>query len=175
MTATTWIKDLAQLGIQLKADGDRLRYAPRSAVTPALAEQIKAHKGELLEILRNPRTCPEMTPRETATASPAVSEQLGGHAPNCNAATEHDLGPSGPDGWPVNCVDPDELTPCRECNTLELWQSLAGNWHCHNCNPPDKARQLRELAQRLKTASQIDPSSTQRIPHDSEHLQHFRA
>ena len=175
MTAITLLNDLTRLQIQLKADGDRLRYAPRSAVTPALAEQIKAHKGELLEILRNPTTCPEMTPRDTATTSPAASEQLSGNPPTCNAATEHDLGPSGPDGWPVNCVDPNELTPCPECDTLELWQSLAGNWHCHNCNPPDKARQLRELAQRLKTASQIDPSSTQRIPHDSEHLQHFRA
>ena len=74
MTATTLINDLARLEIQLKADGDRLRYAPRSAVTPALAEQIKAHKGELLEILRNPTTCPEMTPRDTASASPAASE-----------------------------------------------------------------------------------------------------
>ena len=175
MTAITLLNDLTRLQIQLKADGERLRYAPRSAVTPALAEQIKAHKGELLEILRNPTAGREVKPHEMATASPAISEQLGGNTPNCNAATEHDLGPSGPDGWRVNCVDPAELTPCTECNTLELWQSLAGHWHCHNCNPPDKARQLRELALRLKTASQIDPNSTQRMPHDSEHLQHFPA
>ena len=175
MTAITLLNDLTRLQIQLKADGDRLRYAPRSAVTPALAEQIKAHKGELLEILRNPTAGREMKPDEMASVSPAASEQLIGNQPTCDTVTEHDLGPSGPDGWPVNCVDPAELTPCTECDTLELWQSLAGNWHCQNCKPPDKARQLRELAQRLKTASQIDSSSTQRIPHDSEHLQHFRA
>ena len=175
MTAITLIKDLARLGIQLKADGDRLRYAPRSAVTPALVEQIKAHKGELLEILRNPTACPEMTLRDTASASPAASEQLSGNPPTCDTGTEHDLGPLGPDGWPVNYVDPAGLTTCPQCDTLELWQSLAGNWHCQNCNPPDKARQLRELAQRLKTAAQIGPSSTQRTAHGSEHLQHFRA
>ena len=70
MTAITLLNDLTRLQIQLKADGDRLRYAPRSAVTPALAEQIKAHKGELLEILRNPTAGREVKPHEMATASP---------------------------------------------------------------------------------------------------------
>ena len=87
MTAITLIKDLARLGIQLKADGGRLRYAPRSAVTPALAEQIKAHKGELLEILRNPTTGPELTPHDPASASPAASGTLGGNPSTCNTTT----------------------------------------------------------------------------------------
>ena len=89
MTATTLINDLARLEIQLKADGDRLRYAPRSAVTPALAEQIKAHKGELLEILRNPTAGREMKPDEMASVSPAASEQLSGNPPTCDTETEH--------------------------------------------------------------------------------------
>ena len=89
MTATTLINDLARLEIQLKADGDRLRYAPRSAVTPALAEQIKAHKGELLEILRNPTAGPELTPHDPTSVSPAASEQLSGNPPTCDTETEH--------------------------------------------------------------------------------------
>ena len=43
---------LTQLGIRLEAHGDRLRYSPRSAVTPDLADHMKAHKGELLAMLR---------------------------------------------------------------------------------------------------------------------------
>jgi hypothetical protein len=44
--------DLARLGIKLEADGDRLRYSPRSALTPDLAKLMKAHKSELLAMLR---------------------------------------------------------------------------------------------------------------------------
>ena len=158
MTAITLLNDLTRLQIQLMADGDRLRYAPRSAVTPVLVEQIEAHKGELLEILRYPTAGPAVALHETATASPAASEQLSGNPSTCDTTTESDFEPPGPDGWPASCIDPDELTPCPECDTLELWQSLAGNWHCQNCDPPDKARQCRELAKQLKTASQIGPS-----------------
>lgn len=43
--------DLARLGIRIEARGDRLRYSPRSAVTPDLTDRMKAHKGELLAIL----------------------------------------------------------------------------------------------------------------------------
>ena len=35
-------------GIKLKADGARLQFHPRSAVTPALADLMTAHKAELL-------------------------------------------------------------------------------------------------------------------------------
>ena len=158
MNAAALLLDLGRLGIRLEAHGDRLRYSPRSAVTPDLAHRLKAHKGELLKILRNPTTGPELTPHDPASASPAASGTLGGNPSTCNTTTEPDFEPPGPDGWPASCIDPDELTPCLECDALDLWQSMAGNWHCQNCNPPDKARQLRELAKRLKTASQIGPS-----------------
>ena len=52
MSAAQLMTDLARLGIQLEAHGDRLRYSPRSAVTPELAAQMKAHKPELLARLR---------------------------------------------------------------------------------------------------------------------------
>jgi hypothetical protein len=44
--------DLARLGIRLEAHGDRLRYSPRSAVTPDLSDRMKAHKNQLLAMLR---------------------------------------------------------------------------------------------------------------------------
>ena len=55
------IADLTRLGIRLEAHGDRLRFSPRSAVTPDLAERMKAHKVELLAILRPESGGPEIT------------------------------------------------------------------------------------------------------------------
>ena len=71
MTAADLIADLAQLRIQLEAHGDRLRYSPRSVVTPDLADQMRAHKGELLAMLRS----------DTADAT---STDLG-RCPHCDA------------------------------------------------------------------------------------------
>ena len=45
------ITELSQLGIKLEVQGDRLRYSPRSAMTPELAERVKSHKAVLLAIL----------------------------------------------------------------------------------------------------------------------------
>ncbi len=42
------LTDLARRGIRLEADGKRLRYFPRSAVSPGLLDRLKAHKTELL-------------------------------------------------------------------------------------------------------------------------------
>ena len=52
VSAAELMANLARLGIRLEADANRLLYWPRSAVTPDLAERVKAHKGELLAILR---------------------------------------------------------------------------------------------------------------------------
>ncbi|MDC0934647.1 DUF3820 family protein [Pirellulales bacterium] len=51
MTAAELLAELNQLGITIKARGDRLRYSPRSAVTPDLAQRMKAHKPAMLAIL----------------------------------------------------------------------------------------------------------------------------
>ena len=112
MSTAELMTDLARLGIRIEAHGDRLRYSPRSGVTPDLADRMKAHKGELLAILRRD---PE--------------------------AGKTDEG--------IEVIAPPD--PCPKCGTLELWQSLASNWRCLRCDPPTKARRLRERAARLKT------------------------
>jgi hypothetical protein len=58
VNAAELIIDLARLGIRIEAYGDRLRYSPRSAVTPGLAQRMKKHKGELLAILRRAPEAP---------------------------------------------------------------------------------------------------------------------
>ena len=54
--ATVLLLDLTRRGIELEAHRDKLRYRPRSAMTPELAERITAHRGELLTILQEPRS-----------------------------------------------------------------------------------------------------------------------
>jgi hypothetical protein len=46
------LADLSARGIELRADGDRLRFRPRAAVTPDLAARLKAHKARLLAVLQ---------------------------------------------------------------------------------------------------------------------------
>jgi hypothetical protein len=52
MSVIDLMSDLREHGIHLEAHGDRLRYSPRSSVTPNLAQRMKANKGELLAMLR---------------------------------------------------------------------------------------------------------------------------
>jgi len=50
--AATLLTELVRHGIELQPRGDRLRYRPRSALTPELARRVKAYKPALLAILR---------------------------------------------------------------------------------------------------------------------------
>ena len=59
MSAAELLLDLGRLGIRLEADGQRLRFHPRSALTPDLLERLKAHKADLLALLR---PAPEAAP-----------------------------------------------------------------------------------------------------------------
>ena len=127
MTATQLMADLTGLGIQLVAHGDRLRYAPRSAVTPDLADQMKVHKPELLEMLRVDGNEPNIDPTNVTSVWQAALDQLEGdplfppdvmnalRAANVYwASDESPVRPTddskfmdlGPDGWPVNSIDP---------------------------------------------------------------------
>jgi hypothetical protein len=45
------LAELDALGIQLEADGERLRFRPREAVTMDLAGRMKMHKPELLALV----------------------------------------------------------------------------------------------------------------------------
>jgi hypothetical protein len=53
--AAALLVELTRRGIELQARGDRLRYRPRSAMTPALAKCVEAHKPDLLALLRQDR------------------------------------------------------------------------------------------------------------------------
>lgn len=50
-TTAGLLAELTHHGIELQAWGNRLRYRPRSALTPELAARVKARKAQLLTLL----------------------------------------------------------------------------------------------------------------------------
>jgi hypothetical protein len=54
MTATDLLADLQQRGVELKADGERLLYRPKDALTSELHQALARHKAELLALLSQP-------------------------------------------------------------------------------------------------------------------------
>jgi hypothetical protein len=51
MSTAVLLSELRQLGIKLETRGSRLRYFPKSGLTPALIERVKAHKSELIDLV----------------------------------------------------------------------------------------------------------------------------
>src|SRR5579871_6690019 len=51
VSAAELLADLTRHGIRLEVHGDRLRYHPRSALSPDQVELLKANKDELLALL----------------------------------------------------------------------------------------------------------------------------
>jgi hypothetical protein len=51
MSVAELLIDLRQSGVRLEADGDRLRYFPRSALTPDLLGRLKARKADVVALL----------------------------------------------------------------------------------------------------------------------------
>jgi len=51
LEATVVRAEARRLGIELRAEGGRLRYRPREAMTADLAEKLRACKGDLLDVI----------------------------------------------------------------------------------------------------------------------------
>ncbi|HWE62805.1 MAG TPA: condensation domain-containing protein, partial [Chloroflexota bacterium] len=63
MTAAGLVDALLQQGVELWADGDRLRFnAPRGTMTPTLRQQLADRKAELLQFLQSRQTVTPMAP-----------------------------------------------------------------------------------------------------------------
>jgi len=59
LAAQDLLAQLSGIGVEIEAHGDRLRYRPRSAMTPDLLAAVKSCKPELLEILATNSLLPE--------------------------------------------------------------------------------------------------------------------
>src|SRR5829696_8040852 len=60
MNLRTLLEELNHLGVKLQAVGDTLEYeGSQETITPVLLKQLKAHKADLLALLRNADTAVE--------------------------------------------------------------------------------------------------------------------
>jgi len=70
MTAAGLLAELRRRSLELRVDGDRLRYRPRSALTDELRRQVEALKPALMALLRcgtgSPARDPASSPGEAA-------------------------------------------------------------------------------------------------------------
>ncbi len=147
------LDDLAAVGVILESRGGRLRFRPQELVTPELLKQLREHKTELLAILRRNQNAPKTDITDPMPIWQTALDRLEGDplfpANMLDTLRAADVQWTDKLEESTQVIDPPD--PCPECGTLELWQTLAGEWRCTRCDPPTKAQQLRELAARLRS------------------------
>lgn len=180
-TVEDLIVDCDAQGIRLlPADDGKLTIdAPHDALTPDLLSRLRTQKSELLAVLQCATGTAETNEDDVPPVCEGPCQRLDDHpflqsctpasprwpdaqrydgGSSCDPANDFTLEPVGPDDWPADYLDPDELTPCPRCGTLDQWQSIAGDlfattpgrWHCMKCDPPKTARRLAETAARIR-------------------------
>ena len=117
MSAAKLLLELSGMGVRLEADGDRLRYFPRSALTPDLLSRLTAQKADLLAMLCRPAGTAATA--GTRPLSRDVRRRLIGEAvERLNAAYD-----GGPINWPA--LDAIELRIHAARTHAELTEALA--------------------------------------------------
>jgi hypothetical protein len=93
-------------------------------------------------------------PAAAATAAPIVLDAPA-PGPSGIIAMPGDMMVVIPSGIDMDGVLLDDLTPCPRCNSLELWETLAGTWRCQHCDAAalERSRSLAEKAARLRAQS----------------------
>jgi hypothetical protein len=79
-TAQALLADLRSRGVELQSDGTRIRWRPAFLVTAAAAQQVMAHKAELVALLTGPdrsERCPHCAwPLDSARRCPKCFDRL---------------------------------------------------------------------------------------------------
>jgi len=145
--------------------------APQDALTPDLLDRLKAHKVELLAMLRSAAalgTCEDCG--QALVETPTFDGFLNLECPDCDrcfgcrpSTGEIAARFAGVPEKAIPVTDDEsqvigEVVPCPKCGTLELWQSAAGDlfgltpgwWRCVKCDPPTAARRLADAADRIR-------------------------
>lgn len=151
MNAMDLLGELKSRGVHLEVSEDRHRFSPRPIVSVNLLARMKEHKADLISILRQPDGKPgvhfgfKRDDWETPLASFDDSNlELDVCANWDSVVVDVDCAEQE---W-NKCITPPEA--CPQCGTLELWESLARNWHCVKCKPPTTAKRLRDFVVRKK-------------------------
>jgi len=132
------IADLDRAGVkELIPEGDRLRYRPKSALTPDLADRLRTHKADLLAVLRPAEALGEGEPGPGPfpgwVQAPDTRGRLGLQSPAAPVpfGAWEDL-PVWSDSAPA---DP-AASPCYGCGRRHWWRSIHGVVVCGHCHPP---------------------------------------
>ena len=95
MTPGKLLVELFRRGVRVEADGDRLRYSPRSRVTPELVELMRQHKPALIKSLGRVMFTPKPDTADTAPdpsgvyeTPPVPRESAGSVSDYCNQRWE---------------------------------------------------------------------------------------
>lgn len=70
------------LGIELQADGDKLRFRPAAAMTPELLRRVKRHKPELLALVRSGKTYADLAVESFLAVARAQPDGHGWYDPS---------------------------------------------------------------------------------------------
>jgi len=135
--------ELFRRGVTVKADGDKLRFFPRSKLTPELVEQLRQHKGAILKTLSRVLVPARPAKPSTGPTLDTADETL--PAPRESAG-------SVDAGWLDGGDELPDLEPCPQCGGLELWESCGWPrpWLCLRCDPPTRALRLLDALEQIR-------------------------
>ena len=116
--AVVLMHELADLGVQLRQDGEQLFYRPDRLVDPALRSRIVASKAGLLEMLALTGSNYSVEVVENAK-----------HLKETGFSATSTMGRRGRAEAPA--------APCYECDCTRWWRLRTGSyWVCACCHPP---------------------------------------
>lgn len=138
--------ELFRRGVTVKADGDTLRFSPRSRVTPEMVEQLRQHKAAILKTLSRVLVPAGPAKPSNGPTVGTVYETL--PAPRESAG-------SVDAGWLDGGDELPDLEPCPRCGSLEQWESAVWPrpWRCLHCDPPVTALRLLDTVAQIRARS----------------------
>jgi hypothetical protein len=150
------VAELDARGVALRAAEGRLEYHPRRLVEPTLLAEMRRHKEGLLRRL-DAQEALGVPSDDGGSFREAPPRELDERQSPDGVPGEFE-GELTPDGWPVNAIDIDDLTPCAKCGSYVLWQAAAGDlrgrtpgpWRCMACEPPTRMIALIKRAEYLR-------------------------
>lgn len=145
------LAELHRLGIAVKADGDRLRFRPRNAVSDELLAALRQHKTEILATLTRqvespPTNTADVVPVFGREAQPVAGDADDPPAMLVNWFERTTSADGSPDWkWFPLFQKAEPLTTCHCCGQHRWWRSIYGpHLICGVCHRPAFANVVAE-------------------------------
>lgn len=116
------LSEVQHLGVTLRAEGDRLRFAPRDRLPAELVGRLKERKPEVIAALATAETPTEEKPNALAARRrEAMTSDERQVVTSSNAS--------------MNAVAIGEPAPCPTCGSAIFWRTRSGTASCMGCKP----------------------------------------